>query len=377
MYATQNELSSGKRVSSPSDDPVNASQISTARASVAMQSSFSANQSYLDGELRHLESTLGSVGDAISSARQELVSAGNGSYSDADRRSVANNLTSLRSQLLSLGNTRGADGQYLFSGFQSNLTPFSQGGTGIVYAGDGGTRGVLVAHGLAIQSNSDGQSLFMQVPPGNGSFATSVAATNTGNGKIDSGTVTSAAALTGQSYEIRFTASSTIDIVNTTTNSLVQSQVYVPGQAINFDGMQMTVSGTPAIGDKFAISQGQTASVFDALDQAIAALNTPVTNDTDRAKVNDAIRQASATMEQAFDIALAKRSEVGGRMNALDTATNVGTDVQFQDKVLLGNLQDVDYADAASRFASQQTALQAALAAYSQTSKMSLFDYLR
>jgi flagellar hook-associated protein 3 FlgL len=377
MYATQNELSSGKKVSSPSDDPVNASQISTARASVAMQTSFGANQSYLDGELRNLESTLGSVGDTISSAQQALVSAGNGTYNDSDRRSVATNLTSLRAQLISLGNTRGSDGQYLFSGYQSNLTPFSQGGAGIVYAGDSGTRGVMVAHGLAIQANSDGQSLFMQVPRGNGSFATAVAPTNAGNGKIDTGTVANPAALTGQSYEIRFTGSTTIDVVNTTTNTLVQSQVYVPGQAINFDGMQMTVSGTPAIGDKFSVSQGQTSSVFDALDQAIAALNTPVTTDAERAKVNDSIRQAAATVEQAFNIALAKRSEVGGRMTALDTATNVGTSIQFQDKTLLSSLQDVNYADAASRFAAQQTGLQAALAAYGQTSKMSLFDYLR
>jgi flagellar hook-associated protein 3 FlgL len=377
MYSTQNELSTGKKVSSPSDDPVNASQIVTAQASVARQASFSANQAYLDGELRQLESTLGSVGDTISTAREMLVSAGNGSLNDADRRSIASNLSSLRAQLVSLGNTRGSDGQHLFSGFQSSMIPFSESGGSIVYAGDAGSRGVMIANGLAIQSNADGQSLFMQIPKGNGTFSTGVAPTNAGNGKIDTGTVTSTTALTGQNYEIRLTASATIDVFNTTTNTLVQSQAYVPGQSINFDGMQMTLTGTPAIGDKFVVTQAQTASVFDALDQAIAALNTTVINDSDRAKVNDAIRQASAGVEQAFNVALAKRAEVGGRMTALDTASRVGEGLEFENRVLLGTLQDVDYAEAASRFASQQTGLQAALAAYAQTSKMSLFDYLR
>jgi flagellar hook-associated protein 3 FlgL len=154
-------------------------------------------------------------------------------------------------------------------------------------------------------------------------------------------------------------------------------QTYVPGQAITFDGLQVVVSGTPAIGDRFTIAQGQTASVFDALDQAIAALNTPVVTDAGRAKVNDAVRQVSATMEQAANIALTKRSEVGGRMSMLDSAAAVGANQQFQSMTLLSRLQDVDYAEAASRFATQQTAVQAALAAYGQTAKMSLFDYLR
>jgi len=377
LLATQAELSSGKKVTTPSDDPVNASQISTARASLSTQISFAANQSFLNGELRQLESTVGSVGDVLSSARETLVAAGNGAYTDADRRSLAVALTSQRAQLVSLGNTRNADGQFLFSGFQSSLTPFYQSGAGIAYAGDNGSRGVLVGPGLAIQSNSDGQSLFMSAPNGNGTFATAATATNLGSGKIDTGTVVTPAALTGNGYAIRFTSSATLDIVNTTTNTVLSSQPYVPGQAISFDGMRVAVSGTPVNGDQFVITQGQTSSVFDALDQAIAALNTSTFSDVDRAKVSDAIRQAASTLEQAFDVVLAKRAEIGGRMNALDQAANVSLDREFENTSTLSRLQDVDYAEAASRFSAQQTGLQAALAAYAQTSKMSLFDYIR
>jgi len=377
LLATQVELSSGKKVTTPSDDPVNASQISTARASLSTQISFAANQSFLNGELRQLESTVGSVGDVLSSARETLVAAGNGAYTDADRRSLAVALTSQRAQLVSLGNTRNADGQFLFSGFQSSLTPFYQSGAGIAYAGDNGSRGVLVGPGLAIQSNSDGQSLFMSAPNGNGTFATAATATNLGSGKIDTGTVVTPAALTGNGYAIRFTSSATLDIVNTTTNTVLSSQPYVPGQAISFDGMRVAVSGTPVNGDQFVITQGQTSSVFDALDQAIAALNTSTFSDVDRAKVSDAIRQAASTLEQAFDVVLAKRAEIGGRMNALDQAANVSLDREFENTSTLSRLQDVDYAEAASRFSAQQTGLQAALAAYAQTSKMSLFDYIR
>jgi len=377
LLATQAELSSGKRVTTPSDDPVNASQIATTRSSLTMQTSFAANQSFLNGELRQLESTVGSVGDVLAAARETLVAAGNGAYSDADRRSLAVALTSQRAQLVALGNSRSADGQYLFSGFQSGLAPFYQSGSAIAYAGDNGTRGVLVGPGLAIQSNSDGQGLFMSVAKGNGTFATAASATNLGSGKIDSGIVVNPAVLTGNGYAIRFTSSVTLDIVNTNTNTVLSSQPYVPGQAISVDGMRVEVSGTPINGDQFVITQGQTSSVFDALDQAIAALNMSTFTDVDRARISDGLRQAASTLEQGFNLVLAKRAEIGGRMNALDQAANVSLDREFENTSTLSRLQDVDYAEAASRFSAQQTGLQAALAAYAQTSKMSLFDYIR
>lgn len=377
LYATQDMLSSGRKVSSPADDPVNSSQIVTTQAGLAAQEAYKANQNYLDGELRRLESTLGAVGDSISSARETLIAAGNAAYGDSDRRSLADKLTSERAQLLMLANTRGSDGQFLFAGHQSNLLPFYQSGSAIAYAGDNGTRGVGVGPGLTIQSNADGFRVFMGINPGNGSFTTAASATNTGSARIDSGTVATASALTGHNYQLQILPGPNYDLIDTTLGTSVASGAFTPGMSISADGMRFTVNGTPAAGDTFQINQGTTQSVFDMLDQAIAALRTPITNEADRAKVDDAVRQAAASLEQAFDNALSKRAEVGGRMNALDQAIRVSDEVAYQGKVLLGQIQDVDYAEMASKFTQQQVALQAALSAYAQTSRLSLFDYLR
>ncbi len=374
---TQNELASGVKVSAPSDDPVNASQIVTTQASVSAQTSYQSNQSYLNGELNQLDTTLGSIGDSLTSVRETLVSAGNGALNDQDRKSLAATLTSQRSQLLTLANTRSAAGQFLFAGFQSGQIPFSQAGNVVAFSGDAGSRGVLVAVGQAIRSNADGQALFMTVPRGNGVFATAASAANTGSGMIDSGTVINPAALTRQGYAIRFTAANSFDVVNTTTNAVLSTNAYQPGNSVSFDGMRVTLSGAPAAGDTFTVTQGSTNSVFSSIDQAIAALQSPVVNDVDRSRLNDALRQSAADLEQAENTALAQRADVGGRLNALQQATQISSDTLLNNKALLSQLQDVDFADAATRLAQQQTGMQAAIAAYGQTSKISLFDYLR
>jgi flagellar hook-associated protein 3 FlgL len=377
LMATQNEISSGKRATTPGDDPVNASQVATARSSLAAQTSYAANHAFLDGELRLLESTIGSIGDTVSSVRETLVAAGNATYSNTDRATLAASLREMRAQLLALANTRGADGQFMFGGYQSTTIPFFQSGAGVAYAGDNGARGVIVGAGLAIQSNSDGQSLFMDIPRGNGSFATAAGPANAGSGRIDSGTVVDPALLTGLSYAVQFTSSSSFNIVDAATSTLITSGAYTPGSAITLDGMRFTLTGSPSVGDTFQITQGQTASIFASIDQAIAALSTTVVTDGDRARVDDAVRSASASLEQGFNNVLSRRAEIGGRMVALERATDIAAGAKFESATLLSRLQDTDYADAASRFSQQQTGLQAALAAYAQNSRSNLFDYLR
>ena len=70
--------------------------------------------------------------------------------------------------------------------------------------------------------------------------------------------VTDPAELTLDDYEIRFTSSSTFDIVNTTRGTVVASnQSYASSSPIEFDGLHVVLSdvtGPPAGGDRFQVS---------------------------------------------------------------------------------------------------------------------------
>jgi flagellar hook-associated protein 3 FlgL len=377
LYATQSQLSSGRKVVNPSDDPNAMSQITNARAVMAAETSYQKNQVFLEAELRGVESTLGNIGNSLSSARETLIQAGNPTLSSSDRLSLAAALRERRAEVLQLANTRGADGQYIFSGFQSGSAPFADTGAGVVFSGDNGVRGILVGPSRTITSNADGAGLFMNVPRGNGVFATDALPTNSGTGRIDTGGVLSPSALTGQNYEIRFTSASTYVVVNSSLGSTVQSGSYTAGATITFDGMQVVLNGQPAAGDGFNIVSNATSDIFSVFDRAIAAMSAPVLSDGQRSQLADATRAALADIDQMMSRSLEMRGDAGAKLNALDLQRQVSENTTLDAGLQLSGLEDVDYAEASTRFAQQKAALDAALAAYAQTSRSSLFDYLR
>jgi flagellar hook-associated protein 3 FlgL len=70
------------------------------------------------------------------------------------------------------------------------------------------------------------------------------------------------------------------------------------------------------------------------------------------------------------------RAEVGSRLSAIDNATQARESEAIDLQQLLSDLRDVDYAVAISRLNQEYAGLQAAQAAYTKISQLSLFDYL-
>ena len=71
------------------------------------------------------------------------------------------------------------------------------------------------------------------------------------------------------------------------------------------------------------------------------------------------------------------RALVGAHANRVARAITRLEDSQVLDEKLRSQLQDLDYAEAATRFTMLQTQLQAALASGAQTNRLSLLDFLR
>ena len=93
----QEEMTTGKRVAKASDDPAAAARAERAMASVDRTTT---SQRAVDASkvaMTQVESTLGSAGDLMQQARELVVSAGNGSYTDTERAGIANQLQGIRS----------------------------------------------------------------------------------------------------------------------------------------------------------------------------------------------------------------------------------------------------------------------------------------
>ena len=219
----------------------------------------------------------------------------------------------------------------------------------------------------------------MNIPSGNGTFDTSVTASNTGTGAIDAGSVTNPPAWVADNYKLTFTSATTWEVTDsaTPTPTVVASGPYTSGSPIAFNGVQVVVTGAPAVGDSFSVNQSRGEDVFKSIGDIIAALrqtgNTPAAN----AKLSSALNGSLQQIDKATDHLLGVRSQVGARLSSLDTADSAREDLQLDLDSSLSDLRDLDYADALARMNQQLVGLQAAQMSYSKISQLSLFNYLR
>jgi len=363
LVRTQQQAATGRRILSPSDDPV------ASAAVVELDRSLNTTNQYLEniGNARSTlsleESVVANIGRVLQDARQTVVSAGNAALSSSDRATLATTLRSNYNELLSLANSRDGQGNYLFSGFASNTQPFTQTAGAAVYAGDQGQRKLQITPSRQIEISDSGQDLFKagvasQDPftaienfitaLGNGAIGsqvtTSTGSANTGTGSITTSTSASATppqSLVTLTYNSGATTFTTVS-QDPTWNNLTFA--YTSGQANTVNGVTFTISGAP--------------------------------NNTDKFTINNATDAALGGLDNALNNALRVQSTIGSRLNELDSTEITDDDAALQYEEALSNLRDVDLVKALSDLTRLQTSLEAAQRSFVNIQGLSLFNYL-
>jgi flagellar hook-associated protein 3 FlgL len=179
------------------------------------------------------------------------------------------------------------------------------------------------------------------------------------------------------SNTITYNAPATGYVVLDSTNAVVAGGAYQGGASISFNGMQTTVDGAPNNGDRFTISQSANQDIFSTLQNLVNALAINGSSQAGQARINNEIGRSLADIDQAIGNVLNVRARVGARLNTIDSQQNTNDAASLQYQESLSNIQDLDYAEAASRLNLQQTILQAAQQAFIKVQGLSLFNYLR
>ena len=377
LQKTQQQLSTGKRLLTPADDPIAAAQVLNISQSDSINTQYAQNRTNAQNNLELSDTILGGISDLIQNVRDTAVYAGNASLSPSDRAILADTVKSSLEELIGQANTTDSSGRYLFSGYQGTTKPFSQSPSGVQYAGDQGQRMVQVSASRQIALSNSGSDIFESFKSGNGVFATGPDASNKGNGVISSGTVVNPSLMTGQSYQIEFTSPTQYKVTNTTTSTIVaSSQEYVSGNAISFDGLQLDISGTLPVGDKFTVSPSSNQSLFKTVEDLIAVLKAPVITPTDSARLSNGLSAALQGLDKGLDHVLINRASVGSRLQEVDSLQSIGSDLSQQYQQTLSQLQDIDFAKSISNLNQQQAYLEAAQKAFNKVSGLSLFNYM-
>lgn len=379
LQKTQIQLTSGKRISQASDDPTGAAQAERSRAEISRIDADNRALQASQNAMTLAESGLGDATDILQQIRETLVQAGDGSYTDSERKALSIKIQDLRSQLFTIANRTDGSGNYLFSGQGSGGPPFVDQNGGAKYVGVPGTNqtGVFAGYPISI----DGRLAWEQARSGNGSFVTGPGSNiNSGEAPgawIDSGNLINPQALTGHSYTLQINGNAPAQnylVTDDITGNVVASDTFSSGHAIEFDGMSMSISGDPVDGDQFTV-QPSTADlhVFDVLDRAVANLNTPSRTGAQISQANASdLRDIDAVMGNMQNV----RSQVGETMNNLDNTQTRMSALKLNAQTEKSNAEDLDMVQGISDFQNQQTGYQAALQTYAMVQRMSLLQFI-
>lgn len=160
MAQAQEQLTSGKRVAKPSDDPVGAAR---AERSLAAMTRADAHQRALEASrtaTQLAESAFGDAGELVQQIRETLVAAGNASYSDGERDMLVQKMRGLREQLLSVANRADGTGAYIFGGQGSDRPPFDDAVGGVRFEGSAGS--TMVASNESLSTQIDGELVWLR-----------------------------------------------------------------------------------------------------------------------------------------------------------------------------------------------------------------------
>lgn len=376
LAKTGEQLATGKRVLTPSDDPVAATRILSLRESVGLAEQYSQNGTYVRNRLQTEESMLDGVTFVLQRVREQTIAAASASMSDQDRQSVATEIRSRLENILGIANSQDANGEYMFSGSKGDIKPFSLIAGNYIYNGDDTERKLQIASDFNLTQADPGSEVFMRVDEGNGRFFTDYNPANTGAAKINEGQISNITLLTDHDYSITFNGA-TYDVIDTTLAAPVAGSPFATGAPITFDGIELSISGVPAIGDQFILEPSSSQSIFATIDRLITALETPKNTAANSAKIAFDMNKSIIELDNALDHILDVRGRIGGRLNTLDGQEYINEDMKIQLKSTASLLEDLDYAEAVGRHDLQLVGMQAAQQTYSRAQGLSLFNYFR
>ena len=373
----QRQISTGTRLQKPSDDPAAASRILELEQKVSINLQYQDNLNIAEQRLLQQDAVMSDYAELLNRVRELAVQANNAPLDNSSREAIAAEIDERLSQLYSLANTRDANGDYLFAGFQNASQPFVPGNTGsrdhVVFNGDDGVRFMPIGESRQLATDIPGQGIFLEIPSPV-ALREIPAAANAGTGVMAPASVFDASAYLPGDYEIRFTAPGVYDVFDVAGGvNIVTGAAYTAGQNIEFQGVRSSITGAPAAGDVFTVGAGRFQDVFQTVSDLAETLRGAPTDAVRAANIG----QSLADLDAALEVSLNTRTTLGGRLSALSSQRDQNDAQLLVTRSTLSTLRDTDLAEAISQLTLEQTTLDAAQAVFARITSSSLFNFLR
>ncbi len=142
MFRVQNQLSTGLRFLSPSEDPLRAATAGVLDRRMDLINSVNGHLQTANATLRDGEAAMQEGVDMLREAHNIALQAASDTLSEDERQSLATVIDAIIDSAISVGN-REHLGRYLFSGHRAAVPPFELGADGVIFRGDAGRSMVI------------------------------------------------------------------------------------------------------------------------------------------------------------------------------------------------------------------------------------------
>lgn len=373
------QLYSGDKFKTAGQDPSGMSQKMALTKEIDLFQQYGVNGSLLENSLGHEETILSSLNDAMLSAQTLMQKSNDSALSQADRESVAKELEGLQQQMFDLMNSKNSQGEYIFGGNQSKTQPFVKDPSGnYVFQGDTGQREIQVSSTVRIPANDSGLDLFETVPTRRTARAdTADIQVKVGaQGQFDNFYRTNYdSALASNKYTVTTVAGAPDSYqITDVGGNVLQNGDYVAGEDINFNGLTLNLSQNAGTVQEFSLDQPKNDNILNGISDFIGALRDPnLSNDDFQLRSQDAQAHLS-NARQRMDTGL---GALGGRMNSLEQVMSSNTGLDTLNQQARAKVSEIDLYEVISTLSKENAAMSASQQAFSNISKLTLFDYIR
>lgn len=338
MADLQNQAATQKRINKPSDDPLAAARVLSARTEERGQGQFIKNVNTAKSFLEFTDNSLGEINEILVRAKELAIAQASDAGANATTRKItAQEISQIYDQAVQVGNRKLGD-RYIFSGFNTTTPPFDNEGR---YKGDDGDIKIQTHKDTYVAMNISGDKVFLG--KGLGQDGTSKARIFTPLTVEDLQTFREDQKVKQQEIELQ-----------------EQNQIFTRGPA---SAMRLT-----HLGDKDPVTESPGVDVFRSLKSLQIALET-----NDKLAVQDTLE----ILDQAIAQVVTTRAEVGSRLATLNSTFESLQKSIVDNKALASSLEDADVFQVISDINRTESTLKATLETSPKMIQPSLMDFLR
>jgi flagellar hook-associated protein 3 FlgL len=256
LNAALQEVSTGKSVTQPSDNPAAAAAMVENTIETGNVDQYTQNVTGVLSTVQTADSALSNVVSSLTQAVSLGTEGANGTNNTTDLQSLAEQMQGILTSVVSQANTSYA-GTYLFGGTASTQPPYTadaSSSSGYTYNGNDDTNSVAVGDQTSVEINLPGSQLFSNATTNVlGTLSSLVSALQSGNSSTISSATTAVSSAIDYVNQQRVFYGNAETQLNSQESYLQQETVSLTSQASSLVGVNMTQAATE-------LSQAETAN---------------------------------------------------------------------------------------------------------------------